>query len=196
MFNKSEYIKSCEYVVDRPDDRPQILLLGRSNVGKSSFINAINNRKKLARISNTPGKTLLMNFYLIDDLFYMVDAPGYGYARRSKSMQEKFVNMIDAFLHDSIHIKLVCLLIDFKVGPTAEDIDMYYYLQELGLDVLVVTTKLDKIPTTRRSKQEKLIKLKLNNPKHMIKVSNVDKINLDMVRNYFYKKVGLSGDES
>ncbi len=195
MFNKSEYIKSLEFVIDQPDDRPQVLLLGRSNVGKSSFINAINNRKKLARISNTPGKTLLMNFYLIDELFYMVDAPGYGYARRSKMMQERFVNMIDQFLHESVNLKLVCLLIDFKVGPTDEDIDMYEYLHDLGLNVLVCATKLDKIPTTKRGKQDKAIREKLGNPKHYIKVSNTNKINLDMVRTYFYQKVGIAINE-
>ncbi len=189
MFYQSEYIKSLEFVKDQPDDRPQVLLLGRSNVGKSSFINALTNRKQLARISNTPGKTLLMNFYLINESFYLVDAPGYGYARRSKSMQDHFIYMIDGFLKESLSIKLVCLLIDFKVGPTVDDLDMYQYLQDLGLDVLVIATKLDKIPSTKRFKQEKVIKEKLGQPKHFIKVSNTDKINLDMVRNYFLEKV-------
>ncbi len=189
MFYQSEYIKSLEFAKDQPDDRPQVLLLGRSNVGKSSFINALTNRKQLARISNTPGKTLLMNFYLINESFYLVDAPGYGYARRSKSMQDHFIYMIDGFLKESLSIKLVCLLIDFKVGPTVDDLDMYQYLQDLGLDVLVIATKLDKIPSTKRFKQEKVIKEKLGQPKHFIKVSNTDKINLDMVRNYFLEKV-------
>ncbi len=189
FFNQSEYIKSLEYVKDQPDDRPQILFLGRSNVGKSSFINALTNRKNLARVSNTPGKTLLMNFYLIDEKFYIVDAPGYGYARRSKTMQAQFIHMIDLFLRESYCMKLVTLLIDFKVGPTEDDLDMYAYLHELGLDVLVVATKLDKIPSTHRHKQEKKIKEKLGNPKHFIKVSNTNKINLDMVRNYFYSKI-------
>lgn len=191
MFYQSEYIKSLEFVKDQPDDRPQVLLLGRSNVGKSSFINALTNRKQLARISNTPGKTLLMNFYLINESFYLVDAPGYGYARRSKSMQDHFIYMIDGFLKESLSIKLVCLLIDFKVGPTVDDLDMYSYLQDLGLDVLVIATKLDKIPSTKRFKQEKVIKEKLGQPKHFMKVSNTDKINLDMVRNYFLEKVKI-----
>ncbi|MFA6801209.1 MAG: ribosome biogenesis GTP-binding protein YihA/YsxC [Acholeplasmataceae bacterium] len=190
MFNQSEYIKSLEFVKDQPDDRPQVLMLGRSNVGKSSFINAITNRKKLARISNTPGKTLLMNFYLIDDSFYIVDAPGYGYAKRSKGMQQHFIDMIDQFLHESMSIKFVCLLIDFKVGPTKDDLEMYYYLQDLGLDILICATKLDKIPTTKRTKQEKLIKDQLHNPKNFIKVSSTDKINLDLARQYFIDRVG------
>jgi len=190
MFKQAAYIKSLELVIDRPDDRPQILFLGRSNVGKSSFINSLTNRKNLARTSNTPGKTLLMNFYLIDDAFYIVDAPGYGYARRSKSLQQKFVYMIDSFLHDSEQLKLVCLLIDFKVGPTIEDIEMYEYLMTLGLPVLVIATKLDKIPTTKRKKHNESILEQLNYPNHYMKVSNTKRINIDLVRKFLIEKVG------
>jgi len=190
MFKQAAYIKSLENIKDRPDDKPQILFLGRSNVGKSSFINSLTNRKNLARTSNTPGKTLLMNFYLIDESFYIVDAPGYGYARRSKSMQQKFIHMIDDFLHQSEQLKLVCLLIDFKVGPTVDDIDMYVYLHNLGMDVLIIATKLDKIPSTRRNKQNKIILEKLNQPKHFIKVSNTKRINIELVEKYILNKVG------
>ena len=190
MFKQAAYIKSLELVVDRPDDKPQILFLGRSNVGKSSFINSLTNRKNLARTSNTPGKTLLMNFYLIDESFYIVDAPGYGYARRSKSLQQKFVYMIDSFLHDSEQLKLVCLLIDFKVGPTIEDIEMYEYLMTLGLPVLVIATKLDKIPTTKRKKHNESILEQLNYPNHYMKVSNTKRINIDLVRQFLIEKVG------
>jgi GTP-binding protein len=189
MFKQAAYIKSLENIIDRPDDKPQVLFLGRSNVGKSSFINSLTNRKNLARTSNTPGKTLLMNFYLIDESFYIVDAPGYGYARRSKSMQQKFVHMIDDFLHQSEQLKLVCLLIDFKVGPTADDIDMYLYLHNLGMEVLIIATKLDKIPSTRRGKQNKIILEKLNHPQNFIKVSNTKRINIELVERYILDKV-------
>lgn len=189
MFNQSEYIKSVEFNSQRPSDLPQVLLLGRSNVGKSSFINGLCNRKNLARISSTPGKTVLLNFYLVDEMFYIVDAPGYGYARRSKVMQQKFVEMIDGFLHESEQLKMVCLLVDFKVGPTVEDIEMYEYLMSMGLPVLVIATKLDKIPSTKRYKQDKKIKELLGNPRQYIKVSSLKKINLNLVQQFMYEHI-------
>ncbi|HPG43587.1 MAG TPA: ribosome biogenesis GTP-binding protein YihA/YsxC, partial [Acholeplasmataceae bacterium] len=103
MIKQAVYIKSLTNIKDEPEAYPQILLLGRSNVGKSSFINALTNRKNLARVSNTPGKTITLNFYLLDQSFYLVDAPGYGYARRSKSLQDQFIQMIQNFLQDSKH---------------------------------------------------------------------------------------------
>jgi len=189
MFKEATYIKSLTDVVGNIDPLPQILLLGRSNVGKSSFINSLTNRKNLARVSKTPGKTLLLNFYLIDQAFYLVDAPGYGYAKRSKSMKDDFIIMIERYLLDNLDLKLVSLLIDFKVGPTKDDLDTYQFLKELGKDVVVIATKKDKIPKTKQYKQEKLIKEALGNPKLFISVSNVTKTNMNLVEALFREKI-------
>lgn len=189
MIKEAMYIKSLTDLKDKPDVLPQILLLGRSNVGKSSFINSLTNRKNLARVSKTPGKTLLLNFYLINQNFYLVDAPGYGYARRSKSLKDDFIIMIEKFLLDNQDLLFVCLLIDFKVGPTKDDLNTYKFLRQLGREVIVVATKKDKIPKTKQFKQEKLIKEMLSNPEIFIAVSNVTKENIKKVETLFLTRI-------
>lgn len=189
MIKEAMYIKSLTDLKDKPDVLPQILLLGRSNVGKSSFINSLTNRKNLARVSKTPGKTLLLNFYLINQNFYLVDAPGYGYARRSKSLKDDFIIMIEKFLLDNRDLLFVCLLIDFKVGPTKDDLNTYHFLRQLGREVIIVATKKDKIPKTKQFKQEKLIKGMLNDPEIFISVSNVTKENIKKVETLFLSRI-------
>lgn len=191
MFQKAEYIKSAEKAFDAPDNLPQILIMGRSNVGKSSFINGMTNRKNLARISSTPGKTLLLNFYQIDEKFNLVDAPGYGYARRSKTMSEGFLKMIVNFINDSEPLKGIIILIDFKVGPT--DLDMYWIdnVKQSGLPVGVIATKVDKIPKTKRRKQHNLIHHKIGVP--VIAVSNTKRINQQRAMTLFEEI--LDGDQ-
>jgi GTP-binding protein len=189
MIKEAMYVKSLTDVKDQPERMPQILLLGRSNVGKSSFINSITNRKNLARVSKTPGKTLLLNFYLINQSFYFVDAPGYGYAKRSKSMKDDFIIMIESYLMNNTDLRCVCLLIDFKVGPTKDDLSTYQFLKELGRDIVVVATKKDKIPKTKQYKQEKLIKSMMGNPHTFISISNVTKENMNVVESLFLEKV-------
>jgi GTP-binding protein len=189
VIKEAMYIKSLTDLKDKPDVLPQILLLGRSNVGKSSFINSLTHRKNLARVSKTPGKTLLLNFYLINQNFYLVDAPGYGYARRSKSLKDDFIIMIEKFLLDNQDLLFVCLLIDFKVGPTKDDLNTYHFLRQLGREVIIVATKKDKIPKTKQFKQEKLIKGMLNDPEIFISVSNVTKENIDKVETLFLTRI-------
>jgi GTP-binding protein len=189
VIKEAMYIKSLTDLKDKPEVFPQILLLGRSNVGKSSFINSLTNRKNLARVSKTPGKTLLLNFYLINQNFYLVDAPGYGYARRSKSLKDDFIIMIEKFLLDNQDLLFVCLLIDFKVGPTKDDLNTYHFLKQLGREVIVVATKKDKIPKTKQFKQEKLIKGMLNNPEIFIAISNVTKENINKVETLFLSRI-------
>jgi GTP-binding protein len=189
VIKEAMYIKSLTDLKDKPDVLPQILLLGRSNVGKSSFINSLTNRKNLARVSKTPGKTLLLNFYLINQNFYLVDAPGYGYARRSKSLKDDFIIMIEKFLLDNQDLLFVCLLIDFKVGPTKDDLNTYHFLRQLGREVIIVATKKDKIPKTKQFKQEKLIKGMLNDPEIFISISNVTKENIDKVETLFLTRI-------
>lgn len=136
---------------------PEFLLIGRSNVGKSSFINTICNRKKLARTSSTPGKTRNLNFYLINDQFYFVDIPGYGYASVSKKEQRKFGLMIEEYLEKRENLKRVYLLVDIRHKPSEDDILMYQFLKYYHLPVTVVATKTDKVPKSKIEKLKKQI---------------------------------------
>ena len=139
------------------DNLPEFLIVGRSNVGKSSFINTLVNRKNLARTSQKPGKTQTLNFYNIDDLCYLVDVPGYGYAAVSNKKQEKFGIMIEEYIMNRPNLKHVFLLIDYRHKPTENDLMMYDFLKYYNMPVTVVCTKYDKIKKSGRDKQTKLI---------------------------------------
>lgn len=128
---------------------PEIVLVGKSNVGKSSFINTMINRKKLARTSSEPGKTRQINFYNMDNKFYFVDLPGYGYSKMSKVEQAKVNGFIDEYLHVRKNIALIILLIDIRHEPGANDKIMYDYIIRSGLPFIVVTSKADKIAVTK-----------------------------------------------
>lgn len=140
------------------DSLPEFLVVGRSNVGKSSFINAIINRKNFARTSSRPGKTQTLNFYLINKDFYLVDVPGYGYAAVNKKKQLKFGKMIENYIETRENLKEVFMLIDFRHKPSQDDLLMYNFLKYYNLKVVVVATKVDKVPVTQREKHEKLIR--------------------------------------
>ena len=144
------------------DNKPEFLLVGRSNVGKSSFINSIIERKNFARISSKPGKTQTLNFYNVNNDFYIVDVPGYGYANVSKERQQKFGMMIEEYLENRTNLKEVFLLIDFRHKPTQDDLLMYNFLKYYDIKVTIVCTKVDKVGKTLRDKQEKLIRDTLN----------------------------------
>jgi len=139
------------------DNKPEFLLVGRSNVGKSSFINTIINRKNFARTSANPGKTQTINFYLVNDSFYLVDAPGYGYANLSKSKQKKFGLMMEDYLTSRPNLKQVFMLIDFRHRPSSDDIMMYEFLKYYKLPVTIIATKVDKIGITLQQKQRNSI---------------------------------------
>ena len=128
---------------------PEIVLVGKSNVGKSSFINTMINRKKLARTSSEPGKTRLINFYNIDEQFYFVDLPGYGYSKMSKQEQVKVNGFIDEYLHVRKNISLIVLLIDIRHKPGANDRLMYDYIIRSELPFIVIANKADKIAITK-----------------------------------------------
>lgn len=148
-----------------PDDnKSEFLLVGRSNVGKSSFINTLIERKNFARTSSKPGKTQTLNFYLVNDAFYLVDVPGYGYASVSKDTQKKFGLMIEEYLKSRENLKHVFMLVDYRHKPTEDDILMYEFLKYYNLDITIVATKYDKVSKNGRIKQDKLIKdtLKFN----------------------------------
>ncbi len=173
------------------DNKPEFLLVGRSNVGKSSFINSIIERKNYARISSKPGKTQTLNFYNVNDDFYLVDVPGYGFASVSKERQQKFGLMIEEYLANRNNLKKVFLLIDFRHKPTSDDLLMLNFLKYYNLDVAIVATKVDKIGKTLREKQVKLIKdtLSLDDDSEFILFSSSTKLGKKDVTNIISKIV-------
>ena len=140
------------------DKKSEFLLVGRSNVGKSSFINTLIERKNFARTSSKPGKTQTLNFYKVNDAFYLVDVPGYGYASVSKDTQKKFGLMIEEYLKSRENLKHVFMLIDYRHKPTEDDVLMYEFLKYYNLDITIVATKYDKVSKNSRIKQDKIIK--------------------------------------
>lgn len=157
------------------DEKPEFLLVGRSNVGKSSFINTLINRKNFAHTSSKPGKTQTLNFYLINNLFYFVDVPGYGYASVSKERQKKFGVMIEEYIKNRKNLKCVFLLVDYRHKPTEDDVLMYDFLKFYNLDIKVIATKYDKIKKNSRIKQDKLIQDTLKLDSEFIPFSTVTK---------------------
>lgn len=139
-------------------DKPEIAFAGRSNVGKSSLLNLLTGRKSLARVSGSPGKTRTINFYLINDEFRIVDLPGYGYARVSKSESRSWGEMMESYLEKRPNLVKVIQLVDIRHKPSAQDVQMYDYLKYYGLDGVVVATKADKISNNEKQKNIKVIR--------------------------------------
>lgn len=163
------------------DEIPEIALAGRSNVGKSSFINTILGRKNLARTSAKPGKTQLLNFFNIDDKIRFVDVPGYGYAKVSKTERARWGKMIEEYLTSRENLRAVVSLVDLRHEPSAEDVQMYDFLKYYEIPVIVVATKADKIPRGKWNKHESMVKKKLNfdaNDQFII-FSSVDRQGID-----------------
>ncbi|EIJ79068.1 GTP-binding protein YsxC [Bacillus methanolicus PB1] len=162
-------INSAEIVVSavKPDQYPgqalpEFALAGRSNVGKSSFINKMINRKNLARTSSKPGKTQTLNFYLINGAFYFVDVPGYGYAKVSKSERAAWGKMIETYFTSREQLKAAVLIVDLRHPPTEDDVMMYDFLKHYEIPCIVIATKADKIPKGKWQKHLKITKEKLN----------------------------------
>ncbi|MFA5543735.1 MAG: ribosome biogenesis GTP-binding protein YihA/YsxC [Bacilli bacterium] len=183
MFNKCEYVISAVTKKQFPNTNNlnEYVFLGRSNVGKSSLINAITNRKILARTSSKPGKTRALNFFLIDDSFYLVDVPGYGYASTGLNQRLDFGGYLEEYLVDNPNIKAAFLLVDTKVGPTKDDILMFEYLKFLKINIIIVTTKADKIGTTHLHRHLKQITTKLNTT-NIIPTSSDTKLNINKIQ--------------
>ena len=182
-INKVEFVTSAVRRSQYPDNNlAEFLLVGRSNVGKSSFINTIINRKNLARISSIPGKTQTLNFYLINDNFYFVDVPGYGFARVSQKLKNKFGLMIEDYLKERKTLKMVFMLIDFRHQPTEDDILMYNYLKYYHIPVTIIATKSDKVSKNIYEKNKKNIKdvLKLDD-EEIILFSAITKLGVEEV---------------
>ena len=138
--------------------RPEVAFAGKSNVWKSSLINGLLNRKSLARISSQPGKTQTINFYNVNNEVYLVDLPGYGYAKVSEETKAKWGRMIERYLHSSGQLKAVFLLIDIRHEPSANDRDMYNWVVYQGYEPIIIATKLDKIKRSQVQKQMKLLR--------------------------------------
>lgn len=140
------------------DNKNEFLIIGKSNVGKSSFINTLLNRKNFARTSSNPGKTQTLNFYHCNEEFYLIDVPGYGFANVSHTQQEKFGLMIEEYLKGRPNLKHVFLLIDYRHKPVENDLLMYNFLKYYNLPVTIICTKYDKVKKMGREKQDKVIK--------------------------------------
>lgn len=153
----------CGITSKIPDtDKQEIAFAGKSNVGKSSLINGLMNRKALARTSSQPGKTQTINYYNINNAMYLVDLPGYGYAKVSQKEKEKWGQMIENYLHTSKQLKAVFLLIDIRHEPSANDKQMYDWIVYQGYDPIIIATKLDKIKRSQIEKHIKMLRTGLN----------------------------------
>ena len=164
---------------------PEFLLVGRSNVGKSSFINTVFGRKNLAYTSSRPGKTQTLNFYGINGEFYLIDAPGYGYAAVDKKTQAKFGMMIEEYLEKRVELKRVFLIIDFRMKPTEDDLLMYNFLKYYNIPVTVIATKADKVSGSKKQKNLNTIleTLQLVLGDDLIVFSSVSKLGVNDVLN-------------
>ena len=192
-------IKSSEYAVSAvkeeqypKDNLPEIALAGRSNVGKSSLINTLLKRKNLARTSSQPGKTQTLNFYLVNDDFYLVDVPGYGYAKKKKKRRQEFGEMIQDYLETRPNLKGLIILIDSRHEPTKDDISMYEYAQYLNIPILVVCTKMDKIKKNQTNKVMTGLRKKLDlNYDHVtvLTFSSVTKFHVTELGNWIEDKI-------
>ncbi|WP_117275398.1 ribosome biogenesis GTP-binding protein YihA/YsxC [Streptococcus intermedius] len=173
------------------DEIPEIALAGRSNVGKSSFINTLLNRKNLARTSGKPGKTQLLNFFNIDNQLRFVDVPGYGYAKVSKTARAKWGRMIEEYLTTRGNLRAVVSLVDFRHEPSADDVQMYEFLKYYEIPVIVVATKADKIPRSKWNKHESVIKKRLDFDKNddFLIFSSVNKDGLDAAWDAILEKI-------
>ncbi|MBK5243031.1 ribosome biogenesis GTP-binding protein YihA/YsxC [Clostridium sp.] len=177
-IKQSEFIISAVKPAQYPtDNRVEYAFIGRSNVGKSSLINTLTNRRKLVKVSGTPGKTRLLNFFLINNSFYFVDLPGYGYAKVSKTEQAKWGKMMEDYLIQRPQLQKVALLVDCRRKPSKDDLLMYGWIKHFGYEVVVVATKKDKLNRTELMKGNKLIRetLQLEPSEEIINISSLKK---------------------
>ena len=182
----------------RPDqypktNYPEVALVGRSNVGKSSLTNVLINRRNFAHTSSQPGKTQTLNFYAVEDQLYFVDVPGYGYAKVSKKERERFGQMIEQYLTQRDQLRGAILLVDGRHAPTADDVSMYQWLQYYHIPTLVVATKIDKVTGNTWNRQESLIKktLGLAAGDQLVLFSAVNKTGKDAVWQWIDERTGM-----
>ncbi len=187
IIKKAEYIISGTKASHIPDLKvPEFVFMGRSNVGKSSLLNAITNRKNLAYTSSKPGKTITLNFYNVNDAILLVDVPGYGYAMRLVQDRLNYGKMIEDYLEKSKYLKTCFLVVDSRHEPTEDDVLMYNFLKHSNQNVVVIATKIDKISKNELNKNISIIrkKLQMQSTELLIPVSSEKKIGIDKVHSY------------
>lgn len=163
IIKQAELETVCGITSRLPDNtRPEVAFSGKSNVGKSSLINGLLNRKSLARTSSQPGKTQTINFYKVNEELYLVDLPGYGYAKVAQEIKAKWGKMIEKYLHGSKQLKAVFLLVDIRHEPSDNDREMYNWIVHQGYEPIIIATKLDKIKRSQVQKQLKIVREGLN----------------------------------
>ena len=162
-------------------DKPQIVLVGKSNVGKSSFINAISNQKKLAKVGQTPGKTRSINYYNVNNEFYIVDLPGYGYSTMSEAEKNKINKLIDVYISKTPEIKHIYFLVDIRNNPSANDRQMYELLLDKKIPFSIIATKADKVAKTKMEDYTKEITKQLFAKENITPFSADKKINIDVI---------------
>ncbi|ABC65128.1 GTP-binding protein [Aster yellows witches'-broom phytoplasma AYWB] len=183
MIKKSTFVSSIVNFKYIPlKKQPEIVLVGRSNVGKSTFINALTQKKKLAKISKTPGKTITLNYYDINESFYLIDTPGYGYAKKSKEIKKQLLPMIIAFLEQTSNLKAIFQLIDFKVGATQEDDRIHQVLLQAGFEVVLLFVKKDKVKKSLVPKQLKMLVNHFSQIKYFFLISSKQQEGLEELK--------------
>ncbi len=163
QVKNARFLKSMKFVSDYPESNlPEIALCGRSNVGKSSLVNLLTNNQKMARVSTSPGKTRLVNFFVVNEQFLLVDLPGYGFSKAAKSEQNSWQEMIEGYFKASRNLKALLVLLDIRHEPTSADMKMFEWASHFGFHVIIAATKSDKIAKTRRNQRLKEIRQKMN----------------------------------
>lgn len=182
-FSNTNFVKSASLKSERPElALPEVLIVGRSNVGKSSLINALCSKKNLAFTSSKPGHTKLLNYFSIDNKFYLVDAPGYGFAKGGVDLDEIFGNMMDDYLLDNERLKLILFLLDSRRELNEDDKELISYLLDKNYPFLLVTTKMDKLNQSEKSALNKRLKELSLNPEQIVQTSSEAKTNIVMLQ--------------
>jgi GTP-binding protein len=197
IIKKSELLITAAKKEQYPETVvPEIAFAGKSNVGKSSMINALLNRRNLARTSSSPGKTQTINFYNVNDMLNFVDLPGYGYAKVSKSEVEKWASMIDTYLHNRQQLKEVILLVDIRHEPSKNDIQMYEWIKSCGYTGYVIAAKADKLSRSQQIKSTAVIKKTLGIKENNLiyPFSSVTKLGVEEIWNLFENLLGIEKD--
>lgn len=197
-IKNSEFVKSAVYMKDYPEqlDYPEFAFVGKSNVGKSSLINSLTNRRKLAKTSKTPGRTQLINYFLINNQFYFVDLPGYGFAKVPKRVKDQWGSIIEDYLASERN-KLVFVLLDIRRIPNQEDIGMLEWLHHYEVPYQIIFTKVDKLSNNGKFKQLKLIKKKLSfNNDDVLFYSSLNGIGKVELLDFVEDELNLDNEES
>lgn len=191
-FKKAQFVKSAVNKINYPEKRlNEVIFVGKSNVGKSSIINALVNMKNLAFTSSKPGHTRLLNFYLIEDNFYFVDFPGYGYSSKKDVDYKMYGDMIEEYFVDNKHLKLIVFLLDSRHEPTLDDLDFYKFLSSYDYKYVICMTKCDKLNQSERSKINKNVSNILGSAaiKNIIYTSVKDKDSIKLLKQKIIKEV-------